>query len=507
MKLWDNRSCCYEKNSDGPLMNSVTSSLVLFLSLIVSWPVFAQDDCSATSIVLPLRISTEILEDMLNRDIPRQMRGHEDINISGVKGERVEWSMRRSPINLAAGNNRLNANTTISGKVRVRGKVRPWGPNFSVGPDLKIGANLSIRPMLTNDWRLAPNAEASARVTSARINTPVGSISVRTQSQKAVNKLLRRTVDPINEKFGRDQSLRREGQKLWEDLHRIEKLSDEPPIWLVMRPTQIGATNLTINNDGVDFRIFAAAETNIRFGDEPRLTREELPQLQLLDEPPEGKIELALPIFSDWETLNGLIVDSLAKNPVVHEGNSARLTLTSIRLAPGPEESVMVSATIPVEPTGWTGRMLHRIQDGLQAVGLTVSLIEVWDNQIVEMSVKPILSEEGRIALESVKLVPSSSNLVKTLAATYSWLTDETIEDVIERHAVADLSALLEEVEKDAQVRVNEFTREIGESGFSLSVKIQPVTRFSSVSVLPGGLIAKVCAAADIEAEIRSLDF
>lgn len=488
-------------------MNSITSSFVLFLSLIASWPALAQSDCPLASVVLPLHTSVEVLENMLNRDIPDQMSGREDISIPVVTEERLLWSMRRSQINLTADNDRLRASTNISGRVRVRGRVLV---SFSVSLNLGIAVNFSMRPVLGNDWRLRPNAEANARVSRAYVRIrPVGNISVRTQSQRAVDRFLRRMERRINEKFERNESLQREGQELWQKLHRVEKLSEEPPMWLVIRPNQIGATNLSINADGIDFGISVVAETNISFGDEPpSLVPEELPQLQILDELPKGKIELALPIFSNWETLNGIVAENLAKNPVISEGSSGRLTLSSIRLAAAPEESVLVSAALSVEPTGWTGRVLHRIQNGLQAVGLPFSLIEVLDNQLVEMSVKPIVSENGRVVvLKNAKLMPRSSDLVKTVADTYTWLTDETIEELIERHAVADLSAPLDEVEKDAQEKVNELTKELGKDGFSLSVEIQPVTRFSSVSILPEGLVAKVCAAADTKAEIRSFDF
>ena len=486
-------------------MNLISSSLALFLSLIVSWPVFAQDGCPTTNIVLPLRISTKALQDTLNRDIPSQMSGREDIDLSGVKGEHVWWSMSRSPINLSTSDNRLRAKTTISGKVRVRGKVRPFGPDFSVGPNLTIGANLSIRPVLESDWHLRPNIKASARVTSARINTPVGSISVRTQSQRAVDKLMRRTVDRINEKFERNESLRREGQELWKDLHRPpKKLSDEPPVWLVMRPTQIGATNLSINDDSVNFGISVGAETKIVFGPPPTQeefpSQDELPLLKISDKLLEEKTEteLALAIFSDWETLNDLITDSLTKNPIVHKGSSGRLTLTNIRLAAGPKKSLLVSAAISVEPTRWINRVL-----------LFFHLTEVLDNQIVEMSVEPDVSEDGRsVVLKNPKLRGNSNDLVETLTDTYSWLTGETIRAVIERHAVADLRTRLVELEQKDQAISNKITEKLGESISSLSVEIRPeTTRLSFVEVGQEGLGAKVCATADIEAEFRSLEF
>ena len=494
-------------------MNLISSSLALFLSLIVSWPVFAQDGCSATNIVLPLRIPTKALEDMLNRDIPNQMSGREDINISGVKGERLWWTMSRSPLKLATNNDRLSAETTISGKVRVRGEIRPFGPDFSVGPNLEATASLSIGPVLKNDWSLDPNAEASAKVKKADIEIPVlGSISIRTQSQRAASKLMERTAERINEKFKKNEFLRKEGQKLWKDLPLPKRLSDKPPMWLVIKPTQIGATNLIINDNSVDFGISVSAETNLVL-EPPPIQEElpdqgELPSLEILDELPKEKIELALPIFSDWETLNDLMTDSLAKNPVGYEGSSGSLTFTNIEFEARPEESVLISAVISVEPTERIGRMLHSIRDGLRAVGLPFRWLAVEQNQTVKMSVKPAVSEDGKsIVLKNAKLMPDSSDLVKTLAGTYSWLTDETVEAVIERHAVADLSTRLAELEQKGQAIVNEFTEKLEESGFSLNVKIQPVTRFSFVEVHPEGLVAKVCAAADAKAEIRSFEF
>ena len=475
-------------------MSPIALSLALFLSLIVSWPVFAQNDfhCHDTNIVRPLRIPIKTLQDTLNRDTPSSMSGREGIDISGVTGEHVWWSMSRSPINLSTSDNRVRANTTISGKVRVRGKVRPLGPNFSVGPNLMVGASLSIQPVLKDDWRLHPNVKASARVTRARINTPVGSISVRTQSQRAVNKLLRRTVDQINEEFEKSEFLQREGQRLWEDLHRKFELSKEPHIWLVMRPTHIKATSLSSNDDGIAFGISVGAETETSFGDEPPSpTPKELPPLQVLDELPKGKIELALQtISSGWETLNGLIGNSLENNSIGYEGSSGRLTLTDIKLAAKPEESVeslLVTTTILVEPSGWPGRALRYFD-----------LTEVLDKQTIKMSAEPVVSEDGRsVGLENAQLLQSSSELVNTVADSYSWLTDEMIEDLIERHAAADLSAHLDEVKKDAQVKVNEFAKKLDENGLPLIVKTPPMPRFASVSVRPEGLVAKVCAAAD----------
>ena len=482
-------------------MSQINSFLALFLALIASWPTVVQGNCATTRIVLPLRTSMETLKDMLNRDIPNHMSGREDIDISGVKGEHVWWSMHRSEINLVADDNRLNANTTISGEVRVRGKVRPFGPDFSVGPDLSIGANLSLQPELYPDWRLRPNIQTSARVTSARIKIPaIGSISVRTQSQRAVDKLVRRMEDRINEKFGNNESLQGEGEKFWKELHRVEQLTDAPKTWLVVKPTRIATTNPGINDEGIDIKVLLEAETDVKVGNEPTLTPVEHPQLEIEDKlDDEGKTELTLPVFSDWETLNDLIGKNLPTN---HKEASVSLDITKVKLLWSSNETVRVRATVSTATAkGWFSKILLFIEKVLQAMKLPFSVVDKSEKMDVTMLAEPYVSEKGTgVGLRNVELLPEESgSLVKTF--------DETIEKVVEKHAVADLSALLDEAEKNTQAMVNKFTEKLKGDGFSLDINLLPVTRLTSVSVHEEGLVAKFCAAAKADAEIRSINF
>ena len=106
-------------------MNPAISTLALIFGLVIAWPVPAQTqtDCAGTRAVLQLRVSNDALEDLLNREVPERMEGRSKFDTSLLRDEYLTWSMRRSPITLVTENNRLRANTTITGSVRVRGKV------------------------------------------------------------------------------------------------------------------------------------------------------------------------------------------------------------------------------------------------------------------------------------------------------------------------------------------------------------------------------------------------
>ena len=222
-------------------LRSALLPIVLAVMLCVQVQlVSAQDDCSTTNLTLPVRMSLKNLEGLLERELPRNMSGTEGISLSGVKDERIEWTMNRSSIGLSADQGRLRASTTISGTVRLRGKVRPIGPSFSVSADLSTAARLWMRPTLAADWHLQPNVEANATVQRAKIGTPLGTISVRTQAQRAVNRLVGRLESRLNDRIGNDDSLAELGRELWESSHRTLNVATEPPTWMVLIPTQVG---------------------------------------------------------------------------------------------------------------------------------------------------------------------------------------------------------------------------------------------------------------------------
>ena len=478
------------------LRNALPFVLALMLCVQVQI-VFAQDGCSTTNLTVPVRVSLEDLEGLLERELPRNMSRREGISLSGVRDERIEWSMNRSSIRLSVDNGRLRVSTTISGTVSVRGELRPIGPPFSVSVDLSTAARLWMRPTLAADWRLLPNVQANATVQRAEIDIPLGTISVRTQAQRAVNRLVGRLESRLNERIGNDDSLAELGRELWESSHRTLNVATEPPTWIVLIPARVGATQVRIDDEGVGFEVFVAGSTAVVIGEQPtRHAAGDLPELHISEERSEGEMELAVPAFAEWEALDSAIANRVRTRPVVYEGRSGVLTVHEISVSGGEDGALLVSATVSLEPTGWIDRVLS-------FVGLTETL----KGQVVEMSARPALSEDGRsVRLDGVDMTVSSSELLEAVSRTYSWLTDQTIESLVEQNAIMDLDRQLEDAEAKAQSSLNEVTRGLRERGFAIDVDLRPVTRLSSLAVEADGLRVNVCAGADIDAQLHPLD-
>ena len=479
------------------LRNALPFVLALLLLCVQVRIVLAQDACSTTNLTLPVRMSLENLEGLLERELRRNMSGTEEISISGVKNERIEWSMNRSSIRLSVDHGRLRASTTISGTVRLRGKVRPFGPSFSVSADLSTAARLWMRPTLAADWHLQPNVEANATVQRAEIDIPLSTISVRTQAQRAVNRLVERLESRLNDRIGDDDSLAELGRELWESSHRTFNVATEPPTWIVLVPVRVGATQVRTNNEGVSFEVFVAGSTSVVIGAQPAgQAMGDLPELHISEEQSEGEIELAVPVFVEWEALDSVIANRVRARPVVHQGRSGVLTVHEISLSGREAGALLVSATVSLEPTGWIDRVLSFF-------GLTETL----KGQVVEMSARPALSEAGRsVRLDGVDMTVSSSELLEAVARTYTWLTDQTIESLVEQNAIVDLERQLEDAEAKVQSSLDEVTKGLGERGFVVDVDLRPVTRLSSLAVQADGLRVNVCAGADISAQLHPLD-
>ena len=222
----------------------------------------------------------------------------------------------------------------------------------------------------------------------------------------------------------------------------------------------------------------------------------DFPDLHISEEQSEGEIELAVPVFAGWEVLDSAIANRVRTRPVVHQGRSGILTVHEISVSGGQDEALLVSATVSLEPTGWIDRVLSFL-----------GLRETLKGQVVEMSARPALSQDGRsIRLDGVDLTVSSSELLEAVARTYNWLTDQTIESLVEQNAIVDLERQLEDAEAKAQSSLDEVTKGLRERGFEVDVDLRPVTRLSSLAVQADGLTVNVCAGADIDAQLYPLD-
>ena len=512
----------------------------------VSGTASAQADCGGTRAVLWLHVPKDALEELLNRAVPGRMEGREAFDTSLLRDEYVAWSMTRSPITLVTERDRLRAYTTIAGGVRVKGKVPLIGTDFSAGPDLTIDAALALQPVLDSDWRLHPNVSAHASVTRAMARILGADVNVRTLSQEALDGYLARMEERVNERFVEGLFLRKEAERIWNDMHRVDRISIEQlpggvAAWFVARPTRIAATDLFVNEAGFDIGISVFAETDLVIGNEPKPTPRPLPPLEFDYDLPDGKIELDLPVFVDWKTANGLIAARL-EEPVLYEGDYARLQITEAGLSHGPgesavasskanpgesavaslkanpeesavaslkanpEESVLVSAVVTAGPKGFIGWVLYIIQRVLRALGLHADYFGNYGEHRIAISVRPEVSEDGRrIAFRDARLMPESAYLMETLAADYYGLTAESLRTAIESHLVLNLDERLADAETMAREKAGEITRKLGDRGLGLDVEIRPETRLASVSAIPEGLVARFCAAADVDAIVLRL--
>lgn len=464
------------------------------------------DDCSGTRAVLWLHVPKDVLEDLLNRAVPERMEGRQTYNALMLFGEHIRWSMERGPITLVTRAHLIQARTTVTGSVKVKGRSL-IGTDFSAGPDLTIDVALSMQPWLVDGWRVYPNARASARVNEAKMKILGIEVSVKGQSQQALDKYLVHMEEQINTRFADGRFVRKEAERIWKGMHRVDRVSIEqlpgsPPAWFVARPTRIGATNLRLNEDGLYFGVSVFAETDLVIGNKPTRTAQPLPPLEIDDDLPDGNIELALPIFVDWKTANGLIAAHL-EEPFVYVSDYSRLEVTSASLSSGSGESLVATVMAKVEPKGWIGWILYYIQRFLGAIGLDTEYMSIYVDREIAVSAKPVLLEDGRhIAIRDARLMPRSAHLLETLAADYYGLTEESLRKYVEKHAVVALDVRLAEAERMAREKIGELTGKLGDRGLDLNVEIRPATRIASVSARPEGLIARFCAAADIDAKI-----
>ena len=415
------------------------------------------DHCPSTTteLVLPVRLHMDAISTTLESLLPSQL------TIGPA-------SLRRTPIELSPDTGRLRATTRISGKIRVS-VFRP-----TVSADI----TLFVHPLIHDDWRLTFDIQSQAKVVSACLLKVFGSCRVTAKSrvQGPLNDLLR-TVD---RRIDTRDSLKSAALDTWAALHAVERVSDEMPSTLVVKPTFIGSTQPRISDSGIDLVLFLSGTTTIVVGEgvvENPPTP--LPPLQIIDLPARGRITLAVPVFSEWATLNGLLDDTLQAKPlVIEDGADRRTTVNELMVSHDDGGNISLDVSIESRTPATKGP-------------------SAWSDQItVRTTFRPVPGPTGH----DLQITSRSSLLMEVLSAyAQSKGADSNLRDYV----FVDMTSVLASVTEQVQRSLDSLTESIGNSGFEVTAERLPVIRLTHLSANESGLSMTSCVSTGIDSRIN----
>ena len=515
-------------------INKIQRILLLCTTILVMFPassVLADRACTHSSIVLPVHVSINSINTFLNQIAPRNLRETYENPITDEFAEltfesdtlRLEFS--RSDINLSADQNTLVAHTDFRGSATLRGDITAIRGDVGrfldriagsiVSPtvqetleEIGIEVEASIEPTVTSDWRVIPRANAHINVYQAdgRIIRVIP-YSARSLVEGHVENFVSNEVDSFNHAIANDNRIHAEANEFWSSLHRVIKINDEPNIWLSIQPLYATAGQPKINSSGVDFTFVIEAFTSLSTGSKPSINTKPLPLLRLIDRSPDGQLNLALPLVVDWEAVNEAITVQLENNPAIIERGAGRLTVDSVTFVGANDKEIVATVMFSVHPSNLWGKLMVWIERLLSYFGINWELSNMFENQVIQMSAIPRLDESGTIiSVYQADLTNQSSKLIKLVSEVYTWINNETIEDLVERKVIADLSKQFSLAEEGAQARINKITDNLRKHGIETDATILSVTRLSTIQISQSALLSKLCARAKVNVEVKRLD-
>jgi hypothetical protein len=195
------------------------------------------------------------------------------------------------------------------GQARVQGKARILVEiPVSARADLAAALTARMQPRLRPDWTLAPNLAGVVRVQRAEVPIQgLGRVSLRDQVQGPANRAAQDLLRRLEQRLARDRQLRNLAEREWARLHQVQRVSEEPPAWLVIRPSGVRAQQPRIDAESLHLGLAISAQTRLVAGAQPPANPvAPLPTLELGPIRP-GVWDFQVLGSLDWEQANRLL--------------------------------------------------------------------------------------------------------------------------------------------------------------------------------------------------------
>lgn len=449
-----------------------------------------------STIFLPVSVPIALIGERLNSLVPASFSGNErnPVRHNSVVDDTLAWAAHRGPVFVWGDHGRLRLAVAAVGNADVRGRVRALRGTvgkilrratggasdvpFSARADIHATLEAAIRPQLRPDWHIDP--QIAARVGVHRAEVPIAgitSVSVRGNVWSTLNRKVQALLDRMQQDVRQDNRLRRLASREWERMHKVEKIWDDPPTWLLVRPIGVAASPIEIDQQEIRFGLGIAAETSMVVADDAPLNPAgPLPPLEVARKQT-GGINLHIPAHVSWGQLSGVLGDKLPRQIAI--GGGAVLKIRNVEIVPR-DDAVLLSFDLEADTGG-----LHKVSGKL---GLTA---------------RPRLDDRGQsLHLDDLDFALEDRD---GAASTTLHLIKPALLEILRRHAAIDLSITIQQAREKAGHALAKFVADTPK-GVELTAGIKEVT-IGDLRIMPGNVQLTVGVSAELKAAISRLPF
>jgi len=204
--------------------------------------------------------------------------------------------------------------------------------------DLRGTVALSSRPIIDNNWRIEPNLNAQVAMGNSALSLAGVKIDVAGQVKPLLDRTVNEQVGALAGRIRNDPAIELMARREWAKMCRSISLrgvgANAPDLWLEVRPTRAFAAQPRIDQNAVTLTLGVQAETRITPGE----TRPDCPfpqQLQIVQQPDQGKIAIGVPIDVPFTEVNRIIEAQLkGRNFSESAGGPWAITVLGASVAP-----------------------------------------------------------------------------------------------------------------------------------------------------------------------------
>jgi hypothetical protein len=432
----------------------------------------------ASTITAPIAIALTVIRDTMEQHAPRELAGKRDNPLSQLLGKAdIGWTLTRGPFSVVGGAGGLVVSTALNGTLRVTGQIADQAGNIGgalggllggdVGRNLQnltgktldqradVRGNVTVtaRPTINTNWRIDPNLVAQVAIGDSALSIAGIKLSVANEVKPLLDRTVNEQTAALAARIRNDPAVELMARREWAKMCRSISLKgvggNVPDLWLEVRPTRAFAAQPRIDQNAVTLTLGVEAQTRVS----PSETKPDCPfpeQLQIVQQPEQGRVAIGLPIDVPFTEVNRLVDAQLkGRNFPEDGGGSFAITVLGATVAPS-DDRLLISL-----------RIKAREQKTLFGFGAEAT-VYVWG--------KPVLDRERQILRLADITLDVQSEAAFGLLGAAAKAAMPYLQAAIADNAVIDLKPFAASAQKSIGAALAEFRQ--AEPGVRVDVAV-----------------------------------
>lgn len=436
----------------------------------------------SSRIVVPVSVSVAAIGDAIENQVPREFTGRADMPpLPIISDLDMRWTVTRGPVAVTGAPDGLAISAALNGTMRASGSssgnrpgegmrgMPPLPPGLSSMMDSFLRGQGNVqgsqsqqqtdqradirgtvafvaRPSVSPEWRIEPNLTSQVAIADANMSLFGRQISIPQEVKPMLERAINEQTASAQQMLRNNPIVEMEARRQWQQMCRSVSLRtnapDAPDLWLEMRPTRAFAAQPRIDREAVTLTMGVEADTRIV----PKATKPDCPfpsRLEVVNEPPRGLVNIALPIDTPFSELNRQI-EARLKGKTFPEDRRGAFTVTvhSVRLAASGDRLLISVGVHANEAKTWFGF-------GADAT------IHVWGRPVLDERQQVLRMEDTALDIESAAAFGALGAAARTAIPS--------LERAMAEHATIDLSPLKDTARKNMDAALAEFRNRSGD--------------------------------------------